>query len=57
MTAAFYTSSDLDERSVADTLGWPLGTLKTRLHRARAQLRDKLGEDLKMAVPTEEPAR
>jgi RNA polymerase sigma factor (sigma-70 family) len=41
---------DLDERTVAETLGWPLGTVKTRLHRARAQLRDKLGEDLRMAV-------
>ena len=34
---------DLDERSVAETLGWPLGTLKTRLHRARIRLREQLG--------------
>jgi RNA polymerase sigma-70 factor (ECF subfamily) len=39
---------DMDERSVAETLGWPLGTVKTRLHRARAQLRDRLGEDVGM---------
>jgi RNA polymerase sigma-70 factor, ECF subfamily len=30
---------DLDERAVAATLGWPLGTVKTRLHRARVRLR------------------
>jgi RNA polymerase sigma-70 factor (ECF subfamily) len=39
---------DMDERSVAETLGWPVGTVKTRLHRARAQLRDRLGEDVNM---------
>jgi RNA polymerase sigma factor (sigma-70 family) len=48
---------DLDERSVAEILGWPLGTVKTRLHRARARLRDKLGEDLSMAIPQEEQLR
>jgi RNA polymerase sigma-70 factor (ECF subfamily) len=37
---------DLDERAVAETLGWPLGTVKTRLHRARGQLRERLGEEL-----------
>jgi len=48
---------DMDERSVAETLGWPLGTVKTRLHRARAQLRDRLGEELRMGRPQEEQAR
>lgn len=33
---------DLDEKTVAETLGWPLGTTKTRLHRARLRLRGKL---------------
>src|SRR5690349_5520933 len=28
---------DLDEKTVAETLGWPLDTVKTRLHRARTQ--------------------
>lgn len=37
---------DLDERSVAETLGWPLGTVKTRLHRARVRLREQLGSRL-----------
>jgi len=33
---------DLDEKTVAESLGWPLGTVKTRLHRARLRLRGKL---------------
>ncbi len=35
---------DMDERTVAATLGWPLGTVKTRLHRARGRLRARLGQ-------------
>lgn len=46
---------DLDERTVAETLGWPLGTLKTRLHRARTQLRDRLGDDV-LVAPSRERA-
>lgn len=37
---------DLDEKAAADILGWPLGTLKTRLHRARVRLRNQIGREL-----------
>jgi len=30
---------DLDERSIAEILDWPLGTVKTQLHRGRHRLR------------------
>ncbi len=33
---------DLNERGIAETLGWPIGTVKTRLHRGRAHLRQRL---------------
>lgn len=33
---------DLDERSIAEILGWPIGTVKTRLHRGRNHLRQEL---------------
>ncbi len=50
---------DLDERSVAEILGWPLGTLKTRLHRARTRLRsrlqDRMGRHLEVGAPQQEP--
>jgi RNA polymerase sigma-70 factor (ECF subfamily) len=36
---------DLDERAIADTLGWPIGTVKTRLHRGRNRLRRQLAAD------------
>jgi RNA polymerase sigma-70 factor, ECF subfamily len=36
---------DMSERTVADTLGWPLGTLKVRLHRARRRLRKELADE------------
>ena len=36
---------DLGERQIAESLGWPLGTVKTRLHRGRAHLRKKLETD------------
>lgn len=36
---------DLDEQTMAETLGWPLGTVKTRLHRGRAHLRRQLEND------------
>jgi RNA polymerase sigma-70 factor (ECF subfamily) len=35
---------DMDERSMVELLGWPAGTVKTRLHRARAALRVRLAE-------------
>jgi RNA polymerase sigma-70 factor (ECF subfamily) len=37
---------DLDEKATADILGWPVGTLKTRLHRARSRLRNHIGPEL-----------
>jgi RNA polymerase sigma-70 factor (ECF subfamily) len=36
---------DLNEGEIAESLGWPLGTVKTRLHRGRAHLRNKLEAD------------
>ena len=33
---------DPDERSIAEILGWPIGTVKTRLHRGRNHLRQEL---------------
>jgi RNA polymerase sigma-70 factor (ECF subfamily) len=33
---------DLDEAESAAVLGWPRGTVKSRLHRAMARLRDLL---------------
>ncbi|WP_431960215.1 RNA polymerase sigma factor [Actinacidiphila sp. bgisy160] len=35
---------DLDEEETATVLGWPRGTVKSRLHRALARLRAGLGE-------------
>jgi RNA polymerase sigma factor (sigma-70 family) len=36
---------DLDEAESAAVLGWPRGTVKSRLHRALARLRDVLDDD------------
>jgi RNA polymerase sigma factor (sigma-70 family) len=36
---------DLDEAETAAVLGWPRGTVKSRLHRALARLRDVLGSE------------
>jgi RNA polymerase sigma-70 factor (ECF subfamily) len=36
---------DLDEAETAAVLGWPRGTVKSRLHRALARLRGALDED------------
>lgn len=35
----------LSYREIADTLGWPLGTVETRIHRARLELRAALKND------------
>jgi RNA polymerase sigma-70 factor (ECF subfamily) len=42
---------DLDERAIADVLGCPVGTVKSRLHRARERLRVRLSTE-----PTWAPA-
>ncbi|MFC0625362.1 RNA polymerase sigma factor [Kribbella deserti] len=36
---------DLDEQETAEVLGWPRGTVKSRLSRALTKLRDHLGDD------------
>ena len=36
---------DLDEAETAAVLGWPRGTVKSRLHRALAELRDVLDDE------------
>ncbi|HLW02758.1 MAG TPA: RNA polymerase sigma factor [Ktedonobacterales bacterium] len=37
--------ADLTEVDIAHVLGWPVGTVKSRLHRAREQLRLLLSEE------------
>jgi RNA polymerase sigma factor (sigma-70 family) len=38
---------DLSYEEIAETLHLPLGTVKARIHRARALLKDRLGDELK----------
>ena len=45
---------DLDEAESAAVLGWPRGTVKSRLHRALARLRDVLDDDAERVLAREE---
>ena len=45
---------DLDEAESAAVLGWPRGTVKSRLHRALARLRDVLDDDAERVQAREE---
>jgi RNA polymerase sigma factor (sigma-70 family) len=45
---------DLDEAESAAVLGWPRGTVKSRLHRALARLRDVLDDDAERTQTREE---
>ncbi|MFW6090405.1 MAG: RNA polymerase sigma factor, partial [Actinomycetota bacterium] len=36
---------DLDEKETATVLGWPVGTVKSRLHRALRRLRERLAPE------------
>lgn len=40
---------DLDEKETADVLGWPAGTVKSRLHRALRRLRGQVGRPVEEA--------
>ncbi len=43
MAVVFCYLEGLTHEEAAERLGWPVGTVKTRLSRARAKLRDRLG--------------
>lgn len=51
--------AELSYREIADTMGCPVGTVMSRLHRGRRALARQLGPTLgrAMATPTPEPAR
>jgi RNA polymerase sigma-70 factor (ECF subfamily) len=38
---------DLSLEQISERLGWPLGTVKSRLHDAMAAMRDRLERDAK----------
>ena len=43
--------ADLTEWEIAQVLGWPIGTVKSRLNRARARCRELLQDELKGCEP------
>jgi RNA polymerase sigma-70 factor (ECF subfamily) len=43
--------ADLPLEAISDRLGWPLGTVKSRLHRALRRLRDGLEGETREATP------
>jgi RNA polymerase sigma factor (sigma-70 family) len=47
---------ELDEEETAAMLGWPRGTVKSRLHRALRRLRTKLAEDQEPSAATQPSA-
>jgi RNA polymerase sigma factor (sigma-70 family) len=44
--------ADLTLQAVADRVGWPIGTVKSRLHRALERMRPTPGENATSDVPT-----
>ena len=46
---------DLDERETATVLGWPRGTVKSRLHRALRRLQEQLGRPARDLVVSAGP--
>ena len=50
-TFVLHESEGLSYRDVAETLGCPIGTVMSRLHRARARLLEEIGEQLEELRP------
>lgn len=49
VVATLYYLEDMDVEAIADLLGVPEGTVKSRLHYGRARLRSLLGADVRVA--------